>query len=142
MEAHSEQMQEQVRSLASWCESQAEQPQAQSGDTQGDAVFRLAASLDKVGAKIEERMKSQFTALGERLDSVEAGFEEARRSLEASAPESNEVPAEAPVAESTPIDVPVADAPVVEQEEPAPESPLGVLDTIDRPKSPVSTLPR
>ena len=47
----------------------AEQPEGMSSE---DALFRMAASLDKVGAKIEERLKSQFTDLSERIDMVEA----------------------------------------------------------------------
>jgi hypothetical protein len=49
-----------------------------------DAIFRLAASLDKVGAKIEERLKTQFGDLTERLGKLETSVAETARRLERS----------------------------------------------------------
>jgi hypothetical protein len=49
-----------------------------------DAIFRLAASLDKVGAKIEERLKTQFGDLTERLGKLEAAVAETAKRLERS----------------------------------------------------------
>jgi len=46
-----------------------------------DAIFRMAASLDKVGAKIEERLKSQFAELQTRIASVEASMAKAEEGV-------------------------------------------------------------
>ena len=133
-------MQDEVRSLQSYCEQLPTQILAQlpppqpapapaAADGQGDAVFRLAASLDKVGARIEERMKSQFTTLRERLDEVETKLQQGQQ---------------APVPSTSPEPAPAAPA---KWQEPAPEpvvepreSPLGVLDTID-PDEPAPAMP-
>jgi hypothetical protein len=47
-----------------------------------DAIFRLAASLDKVGAKIEERLKAQFGELSERIGKLEGSVADTTRRLE------------------------------------------------------------
>ena len=51
-----------------------------------DAIFRLAASLDKVGAKIEERLKTQFADLTERLGKLETSVAETARRLSQAPP--------------------------------------------------------
>ena len=51
-----------------------------------DAIFRLAASLDKVGAKIEERLKTQFSDLTERLGKLETSVAETARRLSQAPP--------------------------------------------------------
>jgi len=52
------------------------QKQPSEGLDSEDAIFRLAASMDKVGARIEERLKSQFTDLTGRLGKVETSLRE------------------------------------------------------------------
>jgi len=148
----------------------APQPQPAAGDGQGEAVFRLAASLDKVGARIEERMKSQFSTLRERLDSVQSGIENRQEALEARLEEFATAPAPAASHEFAPEQTPVQQAmpapapepqvhaevqpepqpeiqwqapsePVAYEPPPAPvESPLGVLDMIE-PDEPFAPLP-
>jgi hypothetical protein len=92
-----------------------------------DAIFRLAASLDKVGAKIEERLKAQFTELQGRIDSVESSVRVSAATVATATPV--QPVAEAPVAAAPAV------APVAEQVQPeapaAPERSLGVLDSLD-----------
>lgn len=61
--------------------AQLDQPQAE-GLGSEDAIFRLAASLDKVGARIEERLKSQFGDLTQRIGKVESSLQEAAALME------------------------------------------------------------
>jgi hypothetical protein len=123
-------------------------PEAQGGNE--DAIFRMAASLDKVGAKIEERLKSQFSELQGRLSSVESSVREVPVPA-AAAPVAPVAPvaSEAPVAKvEVPVVEPVQMAPRVEAPQPVavvepiedpaapaqddhPEGSLGVLDTLD-----------
>lgn len=136
---------------------QAAAPTAPTGDTQGDAVFRLAATLDKLGARIEERMKSQFSTLQERLTSVESSFETSQEAIEgqleqlarASVPEpelgSTPAPSYGPepaqeFAREFAQELPDVPAPVQEAPAVPVDSPLGVLDTIepDEPQAPLS----
>jgi hypothetical protein len=44
---------------------------AESSDSQTDAIFRLAASLDQLGARIEQRLDAQHTALRDGLDEID-----------------------------------------------------------------------
>jgi hypothetical protein len=46
-----------------------------SSDNAGDAMFRLAASLDQVGARLEERFNSSHRELGQALQSVSTTVE-------------------------------------------------------------------
>lgn len=47
-----------------------------------DAIFRLAASLDQVGARIEQRLKTQYTALQDHLEDVAAAILSARNQMQ------------------------------------------------------------
>ena len=57
-----------------------------------DAIFRLAASLDKVGAKIEERLKTQFADLTDRIGKVEDAVGESAQRIEQAATRAVEPP--------------------------------------------------
>src|SRR6185503_1353087 len=47
-----------------------------------EAIFRLAASLDQVGMKIEQRLKTQYTALQDHLEDVGAAILSARNHMQ------------------------------------------------------------
>ena len=155
------QMQDEVGELRRFCEAEAQKrsavPQPTQSDGQGDAVFRLAATIDKLGARIEERMKSQFATLQERLTSVESSFETGHESIEeridqlahsAVSEDSSEAPAAmefapppAPTISQESFEAPVVAAPAPVAAAPVPvDSPLGVLDTIepDEPQAPLT----
>lgn len=48
----------------------------------GDAIYRLAASLDQVGMRIEQRLKTQYTALQDHLEDVGAAILSARNQMQ------------------------------------------------------------
>ena len=47
-----------------------------------EAIFRLAASLDQVGMRIEQRLKAQYTALQDHLEDVGAAILSARNHMQ------------------------------------------------------------
>ncbi|HTF90697.1 MAG TPA: hypothetical protein VK843_19920 [Planctomycetota bacterium] len=47
-----------------------------------EAIFRLAASLDQVGMRIEQRLKTQYTALQDHLEDVGAAILSARNQVQ------------------------------------------------------------
>ncbi|HUR28407.1 MAG TPA: hypothetical protein VM509_09485 [Planctomycetota bacterium] len=51
-------------------------------NTSEDAIFRLAASLDQVGMRIEQRLKTQYTALQDHLEDVGAAILSARNQVQ------------------------------------------------------------
>ncbi|MFN0244621.1 MAG: hypothetical protein ACKVWV_17175 [Planctomycetota bacterium] len=57
-------------SAAELLRGQQEHAQAQAGESQQDAIFRLAASLDQVGGRIEQRLTSLNTEIGSALTQV------------------------------------------------------------------------
>jgi prefoldin subunit 5 len=90
---------------------------AQPGTGNENALFGLASSLDKLGARLEQRLKKQHDALQHSLDEVTASLEQTRASIEHPAP------------------MPVAMESVAQHTEPAdgeidPQS-LGLLDELD-----------
>jgi hypothetical protein len=85
-----------------------------------DALFGLATSLDKLGLKLEMRLKAQHQALQDSLEEMNATFLHARQAIE----EKLDAAATAPASQST--------APAVAPEDaPADASSLGVLDSLD-----------
>lgn len=52
------------------------------GASSEEAIFRLAASLDQVGMRIEQRLKTQFTALQDHLEDVGAAILSARNHMQ------------------------------------------------------------
>ena len=61
-------------------------PLPKEGPSAEDAIFRLAASLDQVGARIDQRLKTQYTALQDHLEDVGAAILAARNHLQGMAP--------------------------------------------------------
>ncbi|MBK8179837.1 MAG: hypothetical protein IPK67_13335 [Planctomycetes bacterium] len=47
-----------------------------------EAIFRLAASLDQVGMRIEQRLKTQYTALQDHIEDVGAAILSARNQMQ------------------------------------------------------------
>jgi hypothetical protein len=87
-------------------------PAAPTGDgNQHEAIFLLATTLDKVGEKIEQRLKTQYDALQEHLEDVGAAIVSARHSMEELLSQATANAAAAPYDD--------------------PGTPLGLLDTID-----------
>jgi hypothetical protein len=57
-------------------------PLPKAGPSADDAIFRLAASLDQVGARIEQRLKTQYNALQDHLEDVGAAILSARNQMQ------------------------------------------------------------
>lgn len=112
-------MQEELSNLSTQVEKLAtQQPAAaQPGTGNENALFGLASSLDKLGARLEQRLKKQHDALQSSLDEVTASLEQTRASIEHPAP--------IPMAtESTPHPTEPADGEIDPQS-------LGLLDELD-----------
>lgn len=58
-----------------------EQTLKRSSNHPDDAVLQLAASLDQLGARLEDRLETQHTGINERLGSLDGSLEETRRRL-------------------------------------------------------------
>jgi hypothetical protein len=136
-------MQSELSNLSREVSRLASQPAPQPVVTGGneDALFGLAASLDKLGARLEQRLKAQHDALQDNLAEMSESLMNTRRDLEASyssqlasaqalapalALEPAPAPAPAEVAYSQPEEVrATVEAPVAEA------SSLGLLDSLD-----------
>jgi len=99
-----------------------------------DATYRLAASLDQLGARIEQRLGSQdasvgqaFTELREQLEGVRALAEELKHKEVALAPAVDPQPVIAPVPEPEPV----YDTYAYTEPEGPPQG-LALLDSLDR----------
>ena len=114
------------------------QPQVVTGGND-DALYGLAASLDKLGARLEQRIKGQHDALQDHLADMASTLVQVRQSAEAISAQAEQAAHAALVA---PIAQPVAHAePQVAYTEPRVEAPvehddaeqrkLGLLDTLD-----------
>ncbi len=57
-------------------------PPPQEMPSPDEAIFRLAASLDQVGMRIEQRLKAQYTALQDHLEDVGAAILSARNQMQ------------------------------------------------------------
>jgi hypothetical protein len=147
-------LQSQVAEVAQAQAAQPQQPQ-QSGVGE-EAIFRLAASLDQLGARMEQRLKSQYGAMQDSLEELNGVVLAVRKNmqemLDAAAAEQHAWAQQQPDAaasleptayvhpDSEPM--PVQDAPPVEG------TPLGLLDSLDdpmsepRPATPPQTLAR
>jgi hypothetical protein len=138
-------MQSELSNLSREVSRLASQPAPQPVVTGGneDALFGLAASLDKLGARLEQRLKAQHDALQTNLEQMSESLMNTRSELEASyasqlasaqalaqapaqAPEQAPAPAPAEVAYSQPQEVrATVEDPVAEA------SSLGLLDSLD-----------
>jgi hypothetical protein len=155
-------VQDRIQSMAHGQQALIEQQQQQQApreDSAGqEAIFRLAASLDQLGARVEQRMQSQFETfqaglqqVGDEIVTAQADlrslFEQLPSGIaagEVGDPFSEPLPAGEPPAEplaealAEPPAEPLAEPPAVEEEPtaampapgPEPLSSLGVLDDI------------
>jgi len=129
-------VQDDLRSMYAALEAQAQAMQAGTDGAQHDALFRLAASLDQLGARLEQRLMAQSGSLQQTLEQVGVTASQAQRALEelaastaARAPAGVES-AEAPWAAPEPA--PASELAAAEREPTAPEPPsLGLLDQLD-----------
>jgi hypothetical protein len=112
----------------------------QGGINGEDAIFRLAASLDQLGARIEQRMKSQYgemqsslDELGEVVTSLRGHVDEMVQGLPAEGHPQPGAPAPSVAVEAprAPLPMPTVDA--VNQ-----PVPLGLLDQLDDALAPVA----
>ncbi|MCC6407112.1 MAG: hypothetical protein IT453_08095 [Planctomycetes bacterium] len=126
---------------------QQQQPQAQPGNND-DAIFRLAASLDQLGARVEQRMKAQYGEMQASLDELNAVVASVRRNVDElfQGVHDAAASAEPAPAKNTQPQVSAPRAPIVVTEppraalpvEPAPRGvPLGLLDQLDDPMAPM-----
>ena len=94
-----------------------------------DALFSLAASLDKLGARVDQRLKAYHTTVQESLDELASSVEHSRRSLEERL---SVAPAPQFAEDSTVYAQPEAelacDAPAAVE---PPRGSLGLLDSLD-----------
>jgi hypothetical protein len=122
--------------------------EAQSSECKQDAIFRMAASLDQVGARIEHRLGTQSTVLQDTLTELTKSIQATQKlvtELASSPPPRHSTPQESshePRAESRarsphprspepPLPAPESDLDVwVELDNDEPRS-LGLLDTLD-----------
>jgi hypothetical protein len=79
-------------------DEQEARPETPIDDGQRDAIFRLAASVDHVGARIDHRLKSQYDSLQLRLEDISAIVLAAQKS---STPEPVEPSSALPATEAT-----------------------------------------
>ena len=125
------------------------QPQVVTGGND-DALYGLAASLDKLGARLEQRLKAQHDALQSHLGDMASTLMQMRQSAEAISAQAEQAARAALLAPVVqPIAQPVAHAePQVAYTEPQAEAPvehdeaeqrkLGLLDTLDDYGTPAS----
>lgn len=121
----------------------AQQPQAvPQGNPSEDAIFRLAASLDQLGARMEQRMKAQYGQMQASLDemngvvaSVRRNVDELFQGVSGAQPVVRDVAtptyAETPAAQAVPM-APAAALPA--HDAPTNSVPLGLLDQLDDPR--------
>jgi hypothetical protein len=124
------------------------------GSGNEDALYRLAASLDQLGARMEQRMKAQYAEMQASLDELNGVVASVRRNvdelfqgvhgaIEAAAhvpPVAPAPVAQAPVAQnpvrSPHVEAPRAPLPVATAEPQQQALPLGLLDQLDDPLPP------
>jgi hypothetical protein len=99
-----------------------------------DALYGLAASLDKLGARLEQRIKAQHDAVQDHLEEMTTTLMHVRRSAELVSAQVEQsafaAPVAAPVAYAEPHAEPAAEPEHVEQTE-VDQRKLGLLDTLD-----------
>lgn len=128
----------------------AQQQQQAPPASNDDAIFRLAASLDQLGARVEQRMKAQYGEMQASLDELNAVVASVRRNVDElfdGVHDATKITAAAHApTRSTPPPVNAPRAPIVVTEppraalpvEPAPRGvPLGLLDQLDDPMAPM-----
>lgn len=90
-----------------------------------DALFQLASSLDKLGLRIDQRLKLHHTTLQESIDELHATVEHSRRNME------DRLPPYAPTPDAqSALDVAPQESYPQQPEPPAGPS-LGLLDSLD-----------
>ena len=147
-------VQDRLQALAHGQQALGEQQQALAAQQQApsdgseaqEAIFRLAASLDQLGARVEQRMQTQFETFQEGLEQVgeeivaaqgdlRSLFEQLPGSVvsgEAADPFSEPLPAGEPPAEA-PVEVPI-EAPAVTAVEPP-------VETVSQVEEPAAAMP-
>ncbi|MCE9593166.1 MAG: hypothetical protein K8S98_03135 [Planctomycetes bacterium] len=125
-------VQSSVQALA---ETQSAMPQG--GINGEDAIFRLAASLDQLGARMEQRMKAQYGEMQSSLDELGDVVTSMRRHIDEML-ESQPMQASAhPPVPAVPVEAPRAPLPLSSVEAPV-HVPLGLLDQLDDALAPVA----
>ncbi|HVS11980.1 MAG TPA: hypothetical protein VMS76_19100 [Planctomycetota bacterium] len=138
-------VQDDLRSMYSALDAQSQAMQGGSDGAQHDALFRLAASLDQLGARLEQRLVAQSGSLQQTLDQVGITASQAQRALEELAVSAAaRAPVELPAAEPqwvVPVATPPDDLAGAEHAQPAPAPPsLGLLDQLDDYGTPAAPL--
>ncbi|MCK6446765.1 MAG: hypothetical protein L6Q99_10270 [Planctomycetes bacterium] len=143
LQAHVQSLGELVHALPQ--QLAAQQPQAApQGNGSEDAIFRLAASLDQLGARMEQRMKAQYGQMQSSLDELNGVVASVRRNVDelfqgasGAEPVARAVAtpthehAQMPAAHAAPT---APAAPLPAYDTPTNSVPLGLLDQLDDPR--------
>lgn len=134
-------LQGQVAEVAQVQAAQPQQQPQQSGVGE-EAIFRLAASLDQLGARMEQRLKSQYGAMQDSLEELNGVVLAVRKNmqemLEAAASEQHawaQQQAPAPAHPEQAAYMEAEPAPMIHMQDapPVEGTPLGLLDSLDDP---------
>jgi len=102
-----------------------------------DAIYRLAASLDQVGARIDQRLKTQYSSLQNHLEDVAAAILSARNQMQSLAQPGTDHETNLREELQAQVESALEETGFWKEGEPNPAQPsLGLLDTLGDPSAP------
>ncbi len=133
-EAMREELQELKSAIESLTEAQRSTPVVAQAPSNDDAMFRIAASLDQLGARVEQRLKAQHESMQESLEDLNEVVDAVRKNMDevfAGVAEQNAAAVEtgAPTVDASAQSA----APNASDDSEPYQAPLGLLDELDDP---------